>query len=434
MKENTIKQNQNNFDYKLFFSLILLSLVPAIYETLKVFFINNSFASLDVLSQIEWFDLIDEVLTCSLTVPLYYLLNRYIDNTDEFRKKVFHTGIITFGVYTLFSIIIYFAAKDLSIFMNANNIEELTTYLRIETIAFNIGIIYTFSSAVFVLIGKAKYIYTFLIVKTLSLIIGDFFLIPQFGSFGVGYANVLTNIILAVASILLLIKENCIEFSFNGLLDKLFLKDWLRVGLFEAGQIFLDNYIYAVMIIKMVNAVQEQGNYWIANNFIWTWLLIPSMALGSVIKKDCKNGYSNLNFKQYHKIILATIAIWIISIPLWNGIFSKLMAVENPSEIFKITAILVPFYITYLYSSYIDNIFYGLGKTNYTMFISFIVNILYYGFVYILFKKNIFTLNMSFIIIMFGMGMIVHLVLSIALKKIYLDKSLEKNLQIDEPN
>lgn len=434
MKENTIKQEQNSYDYKLFFSLILLSFIPTIYETVKVFFISNSTATLDVLSQIEWFDLIDEVLTCSLTIPLYYLLNKYIDNKDEFKKKVFHTCIITIVIYALFSILVYFKAKDLSIFMNANNIDELTKYLRLETIAFAIGIIYTFSSAVFILIGKPKYIYTFLIVKTISLIIGDFLLIPEFGSFGVGYANILTNAILAVSSVALLLKEDTIEFSLIGILDKSFLKDWVRVGIFEAGQIFLDNYIYAVMVCKMVNAVQEQGNYWIANNFIWSWLLVPSIALGSIIKKDCKNGYENLNFKDYHKIILTTIGIWIISIPLWNGIFSKLMAIENPSEIFRITISLVPFYITYLYSSYIDNIFYGLGKTNYTMLISFVINIIYYGNVYLLFKNNAVTPNMNFIIMMFGLGMVIHLVLSILIKKLCLDKLLDKEINVIENN
>lgn len=48
------------------------------------------------------------------------------------------------------------------------------------------------------------------------------------------------------------------------------------------------------MICKMVNMVAEQGNYWIANNFIWGWLLIPITALSEVIRRDCKDGYAKL--------------------------------------------------------------------------------------------------------------------------------------------
>lgn len=29
------------------------------------------------------------------------------------------------------------------------------------------------------------------------------------------------------------------------------------------------------MISRMVNVVGEQGTYWVANNFIWSWLLLP---------------------------------------------------------------------------------------------------------------------------------------------------------------
>ncbi|MBQ3421092.1 MAG: hypothetical protein IJH34_05395, partial [Romboutsia sp.] len=269
--------------------------------------------------------------------------------------------------------------------MSANTSHELTTYLQLETIAFIIGIIYVFASVVFTIIGKEQYIYAILLVKMVGLIVGDLLLISKFGSFGIAYSNIFTNLTLALCSIALIVKEGCITFRFKTIKDKMFFKDWIRVGIFQAGQIFLDNYIYAIMIVKMVNEVQEQGNYWIANNFIWGWLLIPSYALAEIIRRDCKDGYENLNHKAYLKVIAGTIAVWLVSIPLWNIIFSKLMGVKNTGDIFYICICLLPFYITYLLSTYIDNIFYGLGKTAYTMAISLISNIVYYGAIFILF-------------------------------------------------
>ena len=65
----------------------------------------------------------------------------------------------------------------------------------------------------------------------------------------------------------------------NGLIrmgrpDGKFAVSWMRIGSFAGIQIFLDNFIYTVMVCRMVNAVSESGNYWVANNFIWGWMLV----------------------------------------------------------------------------------------------------------------------------------------------------------------
>ena len=73
----------------------------------------------------------------------------------------------------------------------------------------------------------------------------------------------------------------------------------------------------------------------------------------------------------------------------------------------------IPFYLTYIVSAFIDAWFISKGKTIYNMIISLIVNVVYYGIIYILFSRNVFMMNMSFIIYMFGGGMVVHMVLSI---------------------
>ena len=41
------------------------------------------------------------------------------------------------------------------------------------------------------------------------------------------------------------------------------------------------------MIARIVNVVNEQETYWVANNFIWGWLLLPVIQLGELIKQEC---------------------------------------------------------------------------------------------------------------------------------------------------
>lgn len=98
--------------------------------------------------------------------------------------------------------------------------------------------------------------------------------------------------------------------------------------------------------------------------------------------------------------------------PFWKVFLEKGMAVDG-NVILAIIMPNIPFYLAYIVSAFIDAWFISKGKTIYTMFISLFVNIVYYGIVYILFKNNFFTMNMNFIIMMFGGGMIVHMILSI---------------------
>lgn len=77
----------------------------------------------------------------------------------------------------------------------------------------------------------------------------------------------------------------------------------------------------------------------------------------------------------------------------------------------------MPFYIAYSISVVIDNIFIGLGKTVYNAVNSVIVNFIYYGIFYILYITEIVVFSMDMIILMFGFGMVFHLIISMYRRK-----------------
>lgn len=133
------------FDWKLFISLVLLSLVPAIIQTIETFVIstNLSTSDIDIIGQIEWFDLIDETIRAFLIIPLYSILNKILKNyKDKFGEGVFKTLIIVFVLYAIFSIIVLIYSANLISYMNKNEIDLslVNSYLSISTIAFMIGI------------------------------------------------------------------------------------------------------------------------------------------------------------------------------------------------------------------------------------------------------------------------------------------------------
>ena len=49
-------------DYKLFFSLILWNILPSVYQMLRMNVISVNSVDINILGQMEWFDLIDEVI------------------------------------------------------------------------------------------------------------------------------------------------------------------------------------------------------------------------------------------------------------------------------------------------------------------------------------------------------------------------------------
>lgn len=308
--------------------------------------------------------------------------------------------------------------------MNPDEIDVATTnaYLQLETVAFMVGIIVGFINVVFVVVGKDKNVYIFLAIQTVLSLIADFALIPYLGVYGIAISNIIVNTILAVSSFVLLYVQKYIKFCWLHKSDVPILKEWCKVGVFSGAQQFIDNFIYAIMICKMVNMVAAQGNYWIVNNFIWGWLLIPISALSEIVRRDCKDGYLQLKQFNYYFIVACVIIVWAITVPLWIPFFRYAENLKNANEIFLIAVKLVPFYIAYAGCAVIDNIFIGLGKTLYNAVNSLFINLVYYGIFYILYITNAIAFTMDVIILMFGFGMVVHLAVSLIEEKLFLRK------------
>lgn len=189
--------------------------------------------------------------------------------------------------------------------------------------------------------------------------------------------------------------------------------------MFSGAQILLDNIIYFAIVCKMVNAVAEQGNYWTANNIIWGFMLVPISALAEIIKKDCGEELTVWKMKQYHRVILVTFLAWLCFVLVLDPFLKNVMGIENFEAIRRILIILIPFYLVYSYTVLFDNILIGHGKTQYCFVTSVIVNLIYYPILYGLMLKGIFTPDITFICMMFGFGMTVHLGCSVVSFLVY---------------
>lgn len=413
---DSIVRKLKSFKWQLWLSLCALALAPAIYQTVRTYLvsINSSTVGIDIIGQMEWYDLIDETIRAFLIVPLYSILNKiFIDNKNNLSNMIFKLMIIVFVLYALFNVGIFIYGNSLISFMNPqeNDLTAISNYLKLETIAFMIGIVVEYFKVVFVVTENKKNVYLFLFVQMIMVILNDTIFIYLFGVNGVAISNLLTNLVLTIAGFVVLHKQGFISYCKFSKNDFKYFKDWINTGLFSGLQQFIDNIIYALMIARMVNMVSEQGNYWVANNFIWGFLLVPVTALGEIIKTDCKES-TKVERSNYYYLSVIIFISWLVSTVFWFPFMSNIQKLENASEIITILYKLVPFYIAYTLCIIPDSIFIGHGKTIYNAINSILVNFIYYGIWFILFRKEVIIFDMNKIIMMFGFGMVFHLLIS----------------------
>lgn len=427
-----LKQWWNNFktfDWKMYLALCLLALVPAIYQTVVTKLITSytSPGSLDIVGQMEWFDLIDETIRAFLIVPMYSVLSKAYKK-ENFNQVVFKLGIIVVGLYALFSLGTFFWGINIINYMNPNEIDVVAAYryLSLETVAFMIGIIFSYANVVFLVIDKSRYMYAFLVTKIALALLADFVLIPGLGIDGIAVSNIIANGVMGALAIGLLIYIKQLRPGKYSKEDLPHFKDWGRIGLFAGGQQFVDNIVYALMICRLVNVVSESGNYWVSNNFIWGWLLIPITCLAEIIRKDAGADGYKLKQTNYYSITLLSIIVWFVLIPTYQWFFGMAQGLDNPERVFEIVVKNLGFYIAYALCQIPDAIFVGMGKTKYNVINSLFCNIVYYGIWFLFWKTGAVVMNMDMIIVMFGVGNVVHWGVSLLEEKVFLRKELKK--------
>lgn len=407
IKERIASHRLCRKEYLLLFTLMGFSFIPSINQLIVDRLVSGMGSSvLNIAGQIEWFDLFNETILAFMTVPMYFVFNK-AKNDDDLGSRINQTLTLGFIAYTAISVVIYLYANTLTAYMNAPS--ESIAYLRLESIGFIIGFLSSYMYVVFVVRGRYDYIAALLISKVVMLSIGNLVLIPSNGVIGIAMTNIGVNLILSVVSIILLHKEKLLR-RWTGF-RKDVLRDWARTGLFSGGQVFLANTIYMLVVMKMINDVSQVGNYWLANNFIWGWLLIPMFAIGEMVKREYYNGYARI--WNYLALTGIVVLVWMASIPLWGVMFRDVIGAEDTETILGILYKLVPFYVAYALSTVFQAVLTSIGRTDYLFMESAFVNLVYYGIMYGLFLAGVFEASMDFVIMLFGFGMVLCVMLDV---------------------
>ena len=204
-------------NYRMLFSLIVLGLCPTIYMTVRVFFLGQlpSEYAYSIAGQLSWVNLIYEVASEAIILPLYYFIGKASEDRKELNNRVRTGLIITFGVFLVLAAIMLMFADPLLSLMAADStiIEASATYIRIESIANIFSMLSNFALIVLVTLNKDKYVYIITASKVALCVVADIFLVStlpvsaNLGVNGIGVSNILVNALLLVVTIILLYRE-----------------------------------------------------------------------------------------------------------------------------------------------------------------------------------------------------------------------------------
>ena len=410
-----VKKSLSKINYKLFLALLVLGLCPTVYTTLRVFFLGELPGewSFSIAGQLSWVNLLYEILSEAIVLPLFFFIGKVLADKKEFANRM-RTGLIVSVVaYMVLSIAIIALAKPLLTLMATDGsiIDASATYIRIESVANIFSLAFNFVLVGLVTLGKDKYVYILTAVKLVLCLLVDTFMVStlpislNLGVNGIAYSNIIVNLLLLAVAIVLLHKEGIAIFN-KEKLSFGWMKEFAKVGGISGVESFVRNIAYMLMIARMVNMVGEQGTYWVANNFIWGWLLLPILQLGELIKQETatdENAVKN-NSLGYFVITAVVCVIWCATIPLWKPFMANVLNFSDVNKLFELVMVLLGFYMLYAFQNVFDATFYGLGKTNYMLFESVVTNTIYYGIAFILYLCGVWTPSLIGIALLFGIG------------------------------
>lgn len=410
-----IMKSLKNINGRMFLALLVMGLCPTLYTTLRTFFVGQLPGdwSYSIAGQLSWVNLLYEVINEAIVLPLYFFMGQAVSDKEEYSDRIRSGLLVSFGIYTICSAFVMIFVHPLLRFMavSPDILTESASYIRIECIANIFGILYSFICVALITIGRDKLVYVITAAKLVLSLILDILLVSSLpvslncGVNGIGISNIISNIILFIIAAVLI--RRCGYHIFEKKkLSFAWMKDFFKIGSISGLESFIRNIAYMLMVSRMVNMVGEQGTYWVANNFIWGWMLLPVTQLGELIKQETakdKNAVKN-NTPGYFAITAITCMIWVITIPLYKPFMRNILGYSDVDKLFNLVMVLFIFYVLYAFQNVFDATFYGRGRTNYMLFESVMTNSIYYGTFFILYLCGVWKPTLIGIALMFGCG------------------------------
>ena len=205
-----------NINWKLFLALLVMGLCPAIWTTVRTFFIGQLPGewSYSIAGQLSWVNLLYEIVNEAIILPLFFFVGKVVDDRKEFTNRLKTGLLLSLGIYAVFSAVVMIFAEPLLSAMATDTaiIQESAAYIRIESVANIFGILFSFVCVALVSLGRDKLVYLLTGAKLVLCLICDTFLVStlpisaKLGVNGIGVSNIIVNAVLFAVTLVILAK------------------------------------------------------------------------------------------------------------------------------------------------------------------------------------------------------------------------------------
>lgn len=411
-------------NFKLWLSLLAMLVVPSVYTTLRLFFLNTApdTSSLNIAAQSAWLGLIYEAISEALLVPLCFIFGQVIHQAALLRQRVSLAFVLSLAIYAVATLAIWLFTDALlqTMWQQESERELASRFIRLEALAFMVGTLNDICLIVLTALSMHRWILVLVLARALLTIIFDAFFVSQLpwslqlGVLGVAFTNLAVGALLFALSFSLLRRLRLIA-GLRQLADGAWVNAWLKIAAFSGLESGLRNAIYALVVLRLINQTGAAPLYWNANQILWSWMLLPVLALGQVVRQDAANSQGRLGPRQYPYALLlaASVALWFASQPAWDWFIRHVLGAENPAAVHAVLSLLLPFYAVFSVTHMLQSYLYGMGRTDLIFYQSIVVNIGYYGSVMLLLGMGQPALGLASIGWIFGGGMCVSLCITL---------------------
>ena len=404
-------------NYKLLLVLMAFILIPALYSTTRVYFLGNlpDPWAFSIAAQVAWLNVIYEVINEGLMLPLAFILGQVMSKPTEYGKRITTALFFIVLIYLIMTFFVIVLAPSFIVFMQQSSKLVSTTiiYIRLESVGIFISCVFNFCSLILVLKNNQAALLRLLLMKAIFTVIFDGIFVSQLsislklGINGVAYTNIFVNSLLCLISFNYLRKEG-LNINNLTLQNNVWMKEWVKIGAKSGFASFVRNTAFIVMVLQLVNQVQQDDTFWLTNQFIWSWLLLPVLALGLLIKQDaaCSHEFTLQRLQAYMLLTMGIISTWLFTMPMWSDFLSNIMGITDVTPVYELAVLMLVFYMVFAFNNVIDSYFYGIGRTDLMLYQSLMVNIIYYGCAYYVYHIGWFIPSIDGIAILFGLGIV----------------------------
>ncbi|MFC2034901.1 MATE family efflux transporter [Chloroflexota bacterium] len=430
---DTTKSLLKQWDWVLFGLIFLYMALPRFYHSYSIYLIGNTIPDTNALATVaqwQFIDLLLEVVQETFVLAIFFFVGRGIQR-DEGPGPSIRTALTSILLFSgILAVVLFFLSDNfVSVIGTPESIRETTSqFLKIKTATIPLFLLSMAAVVIVETVNIKRYILTIAVLQVVyqfifdSLFYGGYAFSLDLGVLGVAWSEIVSGSCLFITTLILL--RRIIFEKVKNFLSFFTLKDWriyFRVGGWSGFDSIVRNVAYFFMIVRLLNLLGESsiGGYYLAMHIIWSFLLVPILALAESTRVLIANHSQDIRKVRqlwYSALIIGgiIIVIWIILLPFW-GNFAGLLNSNAEIVGFSLTAmgILIVPYILLALNLVTDSIFYGLGKTQYQAYQAIITNGTVYVIAFILYLTDVWTPTFTSILILFGIGILVDSVFTV---------------------